>query len=276
MRLEGKAVLGIDAAWTDGEPSGVALLQRKGSRWQCVRAAPSYSAFCGSFEWTEPFSGAPIDVHELLRACRQLLGAAQPAAVAVDMPLATTRIEGRRRADDEVSRRFGHCKCAVHSPSRVRPGETGRRLERGFAQAGYSLATTECNGLPALLEVYPHVALLGLSGRSERLPYKAGKTTTYWRGQLAESRKRRLGEEWAAIIACLQQQIDGIDLPLPDRLEAHSFAFLKRFEDCLDGIVCAWMATKFLEESAIALGDETAAIWVPSAAMKQARVLDAA
>jgi hypothetical protein len=41
------AILGIDAAWTVGRPSGVALLQQRGERWHCVALAPSYAQFEG-------------------------------------------------------------------------------------------------------------------------------------------------------------------------------------------------------------------------------------
>ncbi len=36
------AILGIDAAWTTAEPSGVALIAEHGTGWQCVGLAPSY------------------------------------------------------------------------------------------------------------------------------------------------------------------------------------------------------------------------------------------
>ena len=43
------AILGIDAAWTPDEPSGVALIRttQEGS-WECVKFAPSYDAFIES------------------------------------------------------------------------------------------------------------------------------------------------------------------------------------------------------------------------------------
>jgi hypothetical protein len=33
---------------------------------------------------------------------------------------------------------------------------------------------------PALIEVYPHPALVELAGAVERLPYKAAKVSAYW------------------------------------------------------------------------------------------------
>jgi len=40
-----RAILGIDAAWTEGEPTGVALIQGEGSSWSTAAVAPSYEAF---------------------------------------------------------------------------------------------------------------------------------------------------------------------------------------------------------------------------------------
>ncbi|MCK6548007.1 hypothetical protein L6R52_19305 [Myxococcota bacterium] len=39
-------VLGIDAAWTASEPSGVALVGQVDGRWRCAGLAPSDSEFC--------------------------------------------------------------------------------------------------------------------------------------------------------------------------------------------------------------------------------------
>ncbi len=58
----------------------------------------------------------------------------------------------------------------------------------------------------------------------------------------------------------LSQQIDGINLQLPESTSGKS---LKRFEDALDALVCAWVASRFVEGCAVAHGDSTAAIWVP-------------
>ncbi|MBI4203841.1 MAG: DUF429 domain-containing protein [Betaproteobacteria bacterium] len=275
MQHELVSVLGIDAAWTDHQPSGVALLQRRGQKWKCVRVAPSYIGFCEGFAWPDRIVGAAVDVARLLAVCHQCLGAPRPVAVAVDMPLATTRIDGRRPADNLVSQKFGHCKCAAHSPTAERPGASGRRLQAGFFDFGYLLATTANAGTPALLEVYPHVALLALTKHGERVPYKVGKTNTYWPGQSAKQRKRRLIEKWQLILDRLETYIDDIDVPLPDP-DAHSLEYLKRFEDAIDALVCAWTATQFLNKTAIPLGDDDGAIWIPSISMQFAMEAHAA
>lgn len=43
-----------------------------------------------------------------------------------------------------------------------------------------------------------------------------------------------------------------------------SLSSLKRYEDALDALVCAWVGIKFMEGHALALGDDRCAVWVPS------------
>ena len=50
----GQCVLGIDAAWTAHNPSGVALVQRAAEGWQCLALAPSYEAF---LHWLQAHPG---------------------------------------------------------------------------------------------------------------------------------------------------------------------------------------------------------------------------
>ena len=42
---EGCCALGIDAAWTVHQPSGIALVQNTATGWSCLGVAPSYEAF---------------------------------------------------------------------------------------------------------------------------------------------------------------------------------------------------------------------------------------
>jgi hypothetical protein len=53
-------------------------------------------------------------------------------------------------------------------------------------------------------------ALLGLMKAPERLEYKAAKTLAYWPGAPAATRRRRLFEMWARIVAALDGEIAGV------------------------------------------------------------------
>lgn len=252
------AILGIDAAWTESHPSGVALVQDNGARWKCIAVAPSYAAFIAAgkgsrINWeSKPELGAP-DADRLLDAALSMLNGAQVDLVTVDMPLATERIEGRRVADNELSRAFGAKGCAVHTPSAKRPGRIADELRAALARArprAYPLATKNflCGTTPALVEVYPHTSLLALLSRPYRVPYKISRFG------------REALKEWPTILARLGETIEGISLRIPS---LDSIAYLKRYEDALDALVCAWTGIEYLAGRAKPYGNETAAIWTP-------------
>lgn len=269
---DGAAVLGIDAAWTDSQPSGVALIVRRRGRWFCLRSASSYRDFTAG-RGTSRRTGSQIEVAALLRAAQLLLAGTRPGLIAVDMPIGRQRITGRRAADDQVSTRFGHAKCPVHSPSAQRPGSVGVRLVRGFVRAGFALRFS-ANSAPiagSLIEVYPHVALLALMRRTQRLPYKCGKTNLYWRSATLAERRHNLLEQWRSIEARLRKHIDGIDVGLPPPDYDGPLSHLKAHEDRLDALICAWVGALCLDGKALPLGDADSAIWVPSAAMEYAK-----
>jgi predicted RNase H-like nuclease len=52
-------------------------------------------------------------------------------------------------------------------------------------------------------------------------------------------------------------------MELPDPTSAVPVSGLKRYEDSLDALVCAWVGAKYLEGETVAYGDHTAAIWIP-------------
>ena len=117
-----RSILGIDAAWTSTQPSGVALIQESLGQWQVLCVAPSYhsflsAAFCGSLDWgARRFDGSKPDILSLLEAA-QKFGATSIDVIAMDIPLARKKITTRRPSDSEISKAFG-----------------GKRLLRAFAE----------------------------------------------------------------------------------------------------------------------------------------------
>lgn len=262
-------VLGIDAAWTAGQPSGVALVQRVGSRWRCRAVAPGYAAFDQlarglDWDWRTQVPGGQADVEQLLGAAALITGG-PPDLVAVDMPVATVEITGRRAADDAVSKRFARQHCATHSPNAQRPGELGAQLTQRFHAAGFEVATcSTAPGTPGkLLEVYPHPALLALLRVGMRVRYKVSKSPTFWPGKTAPERIELLLAEFHAILNGLAAHIDGISLQLPRAQDVKSLTSLKRYEDAIDALVCCWVGCQYLDGQAVAFGDDTSAIWCP-------------
>ncbi len=270
MRLINSCVLGIDAAWTAHQPSGIALAQRTTTGWSCLAIAPSYEAFISQasgqpWEPEQKATGSRPDPAALLQSAKQL-GGATVSCVSVDMPLATTPITSRRAADTAISSRFGPKGCAVHSPSAERPGAIADQLRADCAALGYSLHTNDSDQAgPSLIECYPHVALLALLKRDYRLPYKVSRSGQYWKAEKLTRSERieRLLEQFQAIKAGLDQHISDIPDFIPAPSEVTTLASLKPVEDMLDGLICAWIGIEHIEVRTVGLGDHTAAIWVP-------------
>jgi predicted RNase H-like nuclease len=157
----------------------------------------------------------------------------------------------------------------VHSPSPERPGPLSAALRDGFAAQGFALAT---GGAPTgrdLLEVFPHTAALALLGASYRVPYKASRARRYWPDASPPERRARLVASWRRILRALAARIDGVRLALP--AEPPTTRGLKRYEDALDALLCAWVAIEFLDGRATALGDDDAAVWSPEPARQRRR-----
>ena len=263
-------ILGIDAAWTAHQPSGIALVQNISRGWSCLAVAPSYAAFIAQTSgqpWNQEqkATGSRPEPAVLLQASKQL-AEAEVSCVSVDMPLATTPITSRRAADTAISSRFGPKGCAVHSPSTERSGAIADQLRADFAALGYRLHTNGSEqSAPALIECYPHVDLLALLKRDYRVPYKVSRSGRYWKAEklTCSERIERLLEQFQAIKTGLNQHISGIPDFIPAPYEVSTLASLKSVEDMLDGLICAWIGIEHLEGRTVGLGDDTAAIWVP-------------
>jgi predicted RNase H-like nuclease len=264
------AILGVDAAWTEKNPSGVTLINFVNGKWECVALAPSYSQFIAfsegrKIDWNEPLSGSIPSPNGLIGSCQSLLQGRDVTVVAVDMPISLAPITKRRVADTAISKEFGANKCSTHSPSATRPGAISQTFCEGFLRLGYELRTESQQRFvgKSLIEVYPHPALLNLLGESERLKYKAGKTSQYWKGLSRDERRKRLLSVWTKILEALKSRIHSIPLNIPKETEHFSLSYLKRLEDALDSLICAWVGITFIENNAKAFGDAESAIWVP-------------
>lgn len=257
-------ILGIDAAWTATQPSGVALVSSTAGNWRLIFAGSSYRHLVAHAEEglisTFRPSGSVAAAAALLAAAGKIAGAPVDL-VAVDMPLSLEPITERRVSDNLVSAAYGARRCSTHTPSAIRPGKISDDLRGGFEHCGYGLLTKEVR-LPGLLEVYPHPALVELMRAEKRLPYKQGKTRNYWPTENPVNRRAKLFETWRTIVAHLEQEIPGAFdvLQLPP-FEAPSWQ-LKAFEDMLDAVICAWVGICVFEGTAAPFGDVTSAIWI--------------
>ena len=254
-------VLGIDAAWSLTQPSGVAVAVSEGHRWRLLAVEASYSCFINGRSHLKPAGSSP-NARNLLSAAADKAGAPVDL-VAIDMPLSRVPITGRRCSDNAISSAYGSRHCATHSPSSVWPGVISDQLRAAFTDAGYPLLTGEFRS-PGLIEVYPHPALVELAQAPRRLPYKSQKIGKYWPDMAPDERRSRLMGQWSHIVGLLDNEIDGVAdlMHLPPSMTKG--AALKAFEDKLDAIVCAWVGICVVEHRATPFGDHESAIWVPS------------
>ncbi len=275
-------VLGLDAAWTSGKPSGVALVRRtRGRRWRCLAVTPSYASFTAaapiassssagarsnadalqrSIDWTQRPTATPLDCAALVDAATRIAGE-PPAVIAIDMPLAIAPFSARRAADNAISSAYATRGLGAHSPSAERPGPIADAMRLGFGALGYHVATaaTAPRTPAVLIEVYPHAAAIALLGAAYRVPYKLGRIRQYWPDVTPATRMRRVLAMWRQLRDALATRIEGI----PDALVPRSGtpAALKRHEDALDALLCAQCGIEYLDGALRAYGDRTAAVW---------------
>lgn len=233
------------------------------NRPRLIRAAPSYEHFLRGAEpenWGERIESR-VSLAEVLVEARKL-GNQAVGVVCVDMPVAHTRVRGPRYCDKAISKAFGGRGCSTHSPTKERPGTISDAFLRDALEAGFSLRTVasdERDG--ALLEVYPHVALLALCDRPFRLPYKLARRRRYWPTLNPRDGREQIRREWAQILACLKTKIDlNLEIDCPGK----TLRQWKAWEDAIDAIVCCWVGLEWLAGRAIPYGDDDAAIWVPT------------
>jgi predicted RNase H-like nuclease len=256
-----RSVLGIDAAWTLTQPSGVALATETSGGWQLEAVSKSYLDFLRLGTVTADANPMKPNPAAMIRACDTILSR-PPDLVAIDMPVAHSPITSRRASDNAVSREYGGRWASTHSPSAERPGKIADDLKSSFTTAGYPLSTAVLT-CPSLIEVYPHPALIELLDAEKRLPYKISNRRKYWPDHTADECLDLILSCWQSIVTALDAHISGVadKLPVPPRTS--KVAVFKSFEDSLDAVVCAWVAICALDGKAKPFGDASSAIWIP-------------
>ena len=166
-----------------------------------------------------------------------------------------------------VSSEFGKYWCGTHTPTPNRPGNLSAKLRQDLEGHGYDLAVGGNPSAMKMIEVYPHPAIVALLSLDRRLPYKVDRRGRYWREEslTTTEKKRRLIKAFRRIHIGLAREIDGLPDFLPSVPYPGTYNSLKRCEDKIDALVCAWVGARYLEGRAMAFGDRrTNAIWVPT------------
>ena len=260
-----RAVLGIDAAWTDKNPSGVALVAESRAGWELIRVESSYQRFlAAATPGLKPESrptGSKADVPEIIQVARTLCGG-EINLVTVDMPMAHSKIIRRRTSDNAVSKAYGARNCSTHTPSAIRPDRISDDFRAAFEAAGFPLCTTQLRD-PGLIEVYPHPALVELAQAPERLKYKWAKAGKFWPELDLDERRIKVNLERARIVELLEPEVRGVARALEGFEERTQTWELKETEEALDAVICAWVGICALDGRADFYGDEDSAIWIP-------------
>ena len=216
--------IGVDLAWSNRNPSGVAVVRGdQHGLWS---------------EWTESITG----VEEIAVRLQPLQG---DWMMAIDAPLVVPNWDGTRPCDRELSRRYGRYHAGCHPANRRKLGAVApaEQLVRRLAGTGVERlhqpsGRRRISGRWAF-EVYPHPAMIEL--------FRLDRIVKYKRGRVGE---RRAG--LTRLSQLLRQCLPRLDPPL--RSNAASEALfgtdpadlrgraLKRFEDCLDAVFCAYLA----------------------------------
>ncbi len=238
-------IIGIDLAWGTRALTGIAVLDANG----------------------ELISTASVRTDEEIDAVLKpwIDG---PCVVALDAPLHVVNPSGRRRCEAELSRAFAGQHAGTYPSNTGLPhfadGGRAARLARRYGLA-IDASVAPAAGQRRAVEVYPHSATVALFDLDHVLKYKArrGRTLATRRAALD-----RLVELLAGLAApSTLPRLHAGDGFAPLRREvaaAATGAALRRLEDPIDAIVCAYVGTLFLAGLACVIGDsETGAIVTP-------------
>lgn len=219
--------VGIDLSWTGLKESGVCVWDTRDGDVCCERLEAS-----------------TVSPTELMALCER--GDEDTVVVAVDAPLIVTE---ERSVERDIGRAFGRYKAAAHSGSLELLQRTGRmagpELADGLARRGFGLDPTGLlAGEPGryALEAYPHAAHVRLFGLRERIRYKRkrGRSVSDVREGLADL-QRLLIELLTDVVPGVLQHPSIRAALNPGAVEARGRE-LKRLEDALDGLMCAYVA----------------------------------
>ncbi len=219
--------LGVDLAWKDGNPSGVALLDGQGFPLHLRKIPLTLSRHAEVLGW--------IAKHV----------AHHRASVAIDAPLLGLGA-GRRGCDNEISSCFGRFHASTHSPPRY-PGLDAfiSALLSTYPLEAFGPAWCPRSASPAIREIYPNalqVLLFALDG-------KPGLTIVKYKQRHFGPRRRWVEDGLRPFIERCRTALGGRYVVAGDSAwralvalrprASMSGAELKSIEDRWDAILCA-------------------------------------
>lgn len=183
--------------------------------------------------------------------------------VAIDAPLIITNQSGQRLCERELSKVYGGRGASCHSSNlTLYPNPTSLTLSTRLQEKGFKHLMPAVRGRWQL-ECYPHPAIIEIFGLSERLPYKKGRVAEKKQGQANLAKHIKSLEESQTLRLKIEK---GAEQFLNEkRIFSNKGADLKKNEDALDSIICAYIGALYASSvSEKTFGSiETGYIYVP-------------
>lgn len=212
-------------AWRiDGNHSGIAVMQGDAQQVRLERVSTDITSMFAVINFITAYSSAN-------------------SVVAIDAPLVVKNATGQRDCERLITRHFGRYHAGCHPSNLGHPhtaigGRVVSELEtKGFEHA-FVLSEVKQRAGRWVFEVYPHPAMVRVFGLDRIIPYKKGQVEKKREGlAILQQHLRSLADGSRGLVASpklievLEQDPRGL------RGEA-----LKRYEDTLDAIFCAYLA----------------------------------
>jgi predicted RNase H-like nuclease len=214
--------IGLDLAWSSRNNSAAVALEAEDGR-------ANWIAHCERLGHDE----------EVVAFVREAAGDGS-ALVAIDAPLIVPNEEGARPVDREITHLFGRCGAGCYPANRRRGCTRGEKIvvalaEHGFVQDPY---VQRLSATRSVFEVYPHPAMITLFHLDKTLQYKARphRSLEWRRSELARLRGFLQG------LAAAEPAMSSPASITNRTLDHLAGTALKRYEDLLDGALCAYIA----------------------------------
>jgi predicted RNase H-like nuclease len=211
--------IGIDPAWSNTRPSGLAVL-----------------------EWTDNglrLLEPPISVRGLNELLLKL-SMVERSVIAIDAPLIITNQSGQRSCETMISKLYGRFHAGAHSCNLTRHAQApSLRLASYLSENGYRhFPVAKPRASRVMLEVYPHPALVTLFDLKTVIRYKKG---------CVGNRRKGLRELQAFLRDLIKAELpllstDSLTDLLAVNTDGLAGATMKDYEDQLDALVCAYLA----------------------------------
>jgi predicted RNase H-like nuclease len=217
--------IGVDLAWKiDGNHSGIAVLSGDAQEVRLSAISEGINSMAGVLDF-------------IARHARP------DCVIAIDASLVVRNATGQRPCERLIARRFGRHHASCHTTNLGRPyALTGMSLVAALAREGFAhdfdLDKARRRRGRWLFEVYPHPAMVRLFGLERIIPYKKGAVGEKRCG--LDVLRRHLVQLTGGTTGWIMSP--PLCAVLEQDLQTLRGAALKRYEDTLDGLFCAYLA----------------------------------